>query len=347
MKPILTMNQVSKRYGRDEDLVVSGIDLDLREGEILALLGPSGCGKTTTLRLIAGFEKPEEGSIVLGDRVLCDDMRWVRPESRGIGFVFQDYALFPHLNVAQNIGFGLKHLSRKKRVERVEYAMKLSGLTGLAKRAPHELSGGQQQRVALARSMSPGPRVILLDEPFSNLDASLRAETRNEVRDILKRSGMSAILVTHDQEEALTMADRIALMNEGRIEQCGTPIDIYRNPRTSFVAQFLGITNLVRADARGACAHCALGCVDIATESVGDVLLSVRPEQLSIESDSGGGDGMRGVVLSREFKGHDQYYNVRVDSHEFVVMTDHRSAFETGDRVHVRMTEPAVVLEGN
>ncbi|HIA47663.1 MAG TPA: ABC transporter ATP-binding protein [Candidatus Hydrogenedentes bacterium] len=346
MKPILRMHGVSKRYGREDEPVVSGIDLDLEAGEILALLGPSGCGKTTTLRLIAGFEKPEKGSIVLEDRVLCDDAQWVRPEERGIGFVFQDYALFPHLNVAQNIAFGLRHLSRRQRNERVDQAIELAGLTGLAKRAPHELSGGQQQRVALARSMSPGPKVILMDEPFSNLDASLRVDTRNEVSDILKRSGMSAILVTHDQEEALTVADRIAVMNDGRVEQCGTPIDIYRNPTTSFVAQFLGITNLVNADAQGACAHCALGCVDINTESSGDILLSVRPEQLAIEISSSG-EGMLGVVLNREFKGHDQFYDVQVDTETFVVMTDHRSTFESGDRVHLRMTEPAVVVNRN
>ena len=346
MKPILSMHQVSKRYSKHEDSVVRGIDLELYQGEILALLGPSGCGKTTTLRLIAGFEKPEAGSIVLDDRVLCDATRWVRPENRGIGFVSQDYALFPHLNVEQNIAFGLRHLSRQKRNERVERAIQLSGLTGLARRAPHELSGGQQQRVALARSMSPGPKVILLDEPFSNLDASLRLDTRNEVRDILKRSGMSAILVTHDQEEALTVADRIAVMNDGRIEQCGAPIDIYRNPRTPFVARFLGATNLLSADAKGACAHCTLGCIDINTDFTGNVLLSVRPEQLAMDTEPRDGSAP-GVVLSREFKGHDQYYSVRVASEEIMVMTDHRSEFKAGDHVHLRMTEPAVVLEQN
>lgn len=346
MKPILTMRQVSKRYGVNDPLVISGIDLDLNEGEILALLGPSGCGKTTALRVIAGFEKPESGSITLDGSVLCDDTHWVRPEKRGIGFVFQDYALFPNLNVAQNIAFGLKHFSRKKRNDRVDYALEVSGLTELALRSPHELSGGQQQRVALARSMCPGPKVILLDEPFSNLDAALRVDTRNEVRDILKRSDMSAILVTHDQEEALTVADRIAVMNDGRIEQCGTPIDIYRNPTTPFVAQFLGTTNLLKADAQGDCAHCSLGCVDINTASKGNVLLSVRPEHLTIESSSGE-TGLKGIVLSREFRGHDQFYSVQINSEELVVMTDHRSEFGVGDSVHLRVTEPAVVVEQN
>ena len=343
MKPILSVHNVTKRYDKDEAPVILNIDLELQPGEILALLGPSGCGKTTTLRAIAGFEKPERGTITLSGTVLSDDKTWLRPEQRGIGFVFQDFALFPHLNVEQNIAFGLHNIPRAQRKERVKMAIELSGLAGMAKRAPHELSGGQQQRVALARSMAPGPNVILLDEPFSNLDATLRADTRKEVRDVLKRSEMSAILVTHDQEEALTFADRIAVMNHGRIEQCGTPIDIYRNPKTPFVAQFLGITNLLKADARGACAHTSFGCLDINTHSQGDVLLSVRPEQLSLDI-AQNGDAV-GTVISREFKGHDQYYKINIGSEELIVMTDHRSDYKEGERVSVHATEAVVVLE--
>lgn len=346
MNPILTVHNVTKRYEKNEEPVIRSIDLDLQEGEILALLGPSGCGKTTTLRAIAGFEKPETGTITLDDRVLFDDTHWVKPEKRGIGIVFQDYALFPHLNVEQNIGFGLKHLPRAKRKARVEYAIEISGLNGLAKRSPHALSGGQQQRVALARSMAPGPKVILLDEPFSNLDASLRADTRREVRDILLRSGMSAILVTHDQEEALTTADRIAVMNHGRIEQCGTPIEIYRNPATAFVAQFLGETNLIEGNAVGCCVDCALGRLELHSESEGAVLVSVRPEQLAI-TPANGASGIEGTVLTRDFKGHDQYYTVGTDAATFVVMTDHRSEFREGEKVDLSTTEPVVVVDAN
>jgi iron(III) transport system ATP-binding protein len=344
MTAILTVRNVTKRYSVIDAPVVDGIDLELYPGELLALLGPSGCGKTTVLRSIAGFEKPEHGDITLLDKTMCNKETYVRPEKRGIGFVFQDYALFPHLNVEQNIGFGLKHLTRAKRQELIEKALELSGLDGLGKRAPHELSGGQQQRVALARSMAPGPKVILLDEPFSNLDATLREDTRKEVRDILKRSGMSAILVTHDQEEALTFSDRISVMNNGRIEQCGSPIDIYRNPKTPFVAQFLGTTNLIHAEAKGICAHTPFGCMDIDKNSNGEVLLSVRPEQLKIKSASD--EYESGIVTSRKFKGHDQYYRIRFGNKELVVLTDHRSEFKEGELVSVETTEPVVVLEG-
>ena len=343
MNTLLTLNKIWKQYNQKHEPVICGIDLELHEGEILALLGPSGCGKTTVLRTIAGFEKPEKGSIILDGCELVENGNWVRAEKRGIGFVFQDYALFPHLNVYDNIAFGLKHLPRAKRKKRVEQAIEISGLTGLAKRYPHELSGGQQQRVALARSMAPGPKVILLDEPFSNLDASLRAETRAELRLILKRSGMSAILVTHDQEEALTVADRIAVMNDGRIEQTGSPMEIYRNPATAFVARFLGATNLIEADAQGGCAHSGFGCFDIETTATGPVLLSVRPEQLSMAEVSENEEEV-GVILSREFKGHDQLYRVKLAGKEIVVMTDHRCNLEAGAHVTVHTTEPAVVL---
>jgi iron(III) transport system ATP-binding protein len=342
MNTILEAQNLFKTYEPAEGPVVSGVDLALEEGDILALLGPSGCGKTTTLRCLAGFEHPEQGKVVLAGETLSDANTWVRAEKRDIGFVFQDYALFPHLTVEQNIAFGLKKLRRKERKERVARAIATAGLNGLEKRSPHELSGGQQQRVALARSIAPNPKIILMDEPFSNLDAALRSRARAEIRSILKRTGMSAILVTHDQEEALTVADQIAVMNEGKIEQMGSPIDIYRNPDTSFVASFLGATNILSANAQGMCAHTSFACLDINTESQGDVLLSVRPEQLTMVPVQNGQPS--GKITRREFKGHDQLYRVQMEQEEITVLTDHLADFQEGEQVSIRTSEPAVVL---
>jgi len=342
MSTILEANNLYKMYEPSEGPVVTGVNLALEEGDILALLGPSGCGKTTTLRCLAGFEHPEQGTVVLAGETLSDLNTWVRAEKRDIGFVFQDYALFPHLTVEQNIAFGLKKHSRKERKERVARAISTADLDGLEKRSPHELSGGQQQRVALARSIAPNPKIILMDEPFSNLDAALRSKARAEIRSILKRTGMSAILVTHDQEEALTVADQIAVMNEGNIEQTGPPVDIYRNPETSFVASFLGATNILSANAQGMCAHTSFACLDINTDSQGDVLLSVRPEQLSMVPPEEGQP--TGRIIRREFKGHDQLYRVQMEQEEISVLTDHRADFQEGQRVCIHTSEPAVVL---
>lgn len=344
MKPIIQLSEVRARYGSDDPDVLRGVSFDLLENEVLALLGPSGCGKTTTLRVIAGFEHSRRGAIHIADRLVSGEGVHVPAEQRGVGFVFQDYALFPHLDVIQNVLFGLHRMPRKERKRRALEVLDIVGLADLAKRA-HELSGGQQQRVALARSLAPSPGVILLDEPFSNLDAALRSDTRAEVRAILKKSGMSAILVTHDQEEALTIADRVAVMSHGRIEQVGTPQDVYRRPETAFVARFLGNTNLVRGEANGTRANSPLGPVELDREVSGEVLLSIRPEQLAMESAQGNGENA--VILSREYKGHDQLYRVRIGSHELVVMTDHRSEFHVGDTVLVRNTEPAIVLESS
>jgi iron(III) transport system ATP-binding protein len=229
------------------------------------------------------------------------------------------------------------------RTNLAKQALARVGLAGFEHRKPHELSGGQQQRVALARSFAPRPRVILLDEPFSNFDAALRAEARTQVREILKGTGTSAILVTHDQEEALTVADRIAVMNHGVVEQIGDPISVYRRPATAFVAQFLGSTNLIEADGQGACAHCSLGCFDVATEAKGAVLLSIRPEQLAITA--GGEGALSGTIEARHFKGHDQLYRVRLGDQFLYAMTDHKSDFRKGQRVSLKLTEPAVVVQ--
>lgn len=237
--------EVTKSYHGSLEPVVNRSNLQVYKGEIITLLGPSGCGKTTTLRLIAGFERPEGGQISLRDTVVSSETGiWVPPQNRGVGIVFQDYALFPHITVEENIAFGLKKSVYKK--DRTQKIISLVGLKGYEKRYPHELSGGQQQRVALARALAPRPVVILLDEPFSNLDSQLRKYMRQEIRDIIKSEGTTAIFVTHDQKEAFEISDKIIVMNNGKIEQTGSPKDVYLRPKNEFVANFLGKANIIR-----------------------------------------------------------------------------------------------------
>jgi iron(III) transport system ATP-binding protein len=249
---ILHLETVSKQFSRHEPAAVNQVTLDLYEGELVSFLGPSGCGKTTLLRLIAGFERPQSGAIAIAETVVAGKGQWVPPERREVGMVFQDYALFPHLNVQKNIAFGLRNLASHKhhRIEvklqkRIEEVLELVGLSGFADRYPHELSGGQQQRVALARALAPSPRLILLDEPLSNLDVQVRLRLRQELREILKSSHTSAIFVTHDQEEALSIADRVAVMRGGQLEQFGTPEEIYGKPISKFVAEFVTQANFL------------------------------------------------------------------------------------------------------
>lgn len=292
---------VDKRFGAA--VALDGFHLDVHGGAILTLLGPSGSGKTTALRLLAGFDRPDRGSIEIGGRPVVDEGVFVAPENRRVGMVFQDYALFPHLTVARNVAYGVPRTERRRRVRET---LELVGLAGKEDRLPHELSGGEQQRVALARALAPEPKVILLDEPFSNLDAALRSRVRNEVAAILRQAGTTALFVTHDQEEALSMSDFVAVMREGQVIQAAPPADLYQYPVDDWVAGFLGEADFMEGDARQGTVATPVGVFP--TELVGRVRVMIRPEAVSLTPDRDGG----AVVRERQFFGHDQLVTVRL-----------------------------------
>ncbi|MCW8930570.1 MAG: ABC transporter ATP-binding protein [Gammaproteobacteria bacterium] len=237
-KPLLQLNDISLSYGAHA--VIQEIDLELQEGEIGCLLGSSGCGKTTLLRSIAGFEIPDQGQIKIRNNIMNNNLIKIPPEQRNIGMVFQDFALFPHLNVNKNVAFGLSHLSKKAAAQRVNELLEMIGLAELGHKYPHQLSGGQQQRIALARALAPKPDLLLLDEPFSSLDVELREQLATEVGKIIKHEGITAILVTHDQHEAFAMADKVGLLHNGKMIQWDTPYNLYHQPSTHYAANFIG-----------------------------------------------------------------------------------------------------------
>ena len=292
---------------------LNGLSLDVVKGEILALIGPSGCGKTTLLRLITGVSKPDAGSIEVGGRVMVSPEKFVPPEFRRVGMVFQNYALFPHLNVAANIAYGLHGADRG---DQVSAMLQLVGLSGYADRMPNELSGGEQQRVALARAMGPRPDVLLLDEPFSNLDSGQRVHVRNEVRAILRMSGATAIFVTHHQEEALFMGDRIAVQHQGSIQQVGNPGDVFGNPATRFVATFMGETDLLPGEVTAEGVQTEIGLLQSTRPvKVGDqVEVAVRADDVRIAPDPTSG----AIVLTREYRGMVNVYRIRLPSGRFI-----------------------------
>ena len=287
---------------------VNQASLEVEAGTLLALLGPSGCGKTTLLRLIAGLDRPHTGAIEVGGRTVEAAKVHVPPERREVGLVFQEYALFPHLCVADNVAFGLPR--GHDRVDRVQDMLAQVGLDGLGERMPHELSGGQQQRVALARALAPGPRLIMLDEPFSNLDPALREDVRREVRRVLRAANATAIIVTHDQEEALSLADEVAVMMDGRILQQAPPAELYRRPASRRVAEFVGDINVIEGRAIGRAVVCDLGTISVVDVLYGPADVLIRPEALQLTEDLGG----QAVAVGRSFFGHDQMINLRFDS---------------------------------
>lgn len=324
----LELRGLTRRFG--PVTAVDGIDLAVEPGEIVALLGPSGCGKTTALRMVAGFEDPDLGTIDIGGIRVADAGRSLPPERRNVGMVFQDGALFPHLSVARNVAFGLP---RDGWQQRVADALALVGLEGTGDRMPDQLSGGQQQRVALARALAPRPDLILLDEPFSSLDAALRFRLRTEVQAILKQTGVTALIVTHDQEEALSLADWVAVMWEGRFLQVSRPDELYLRPVSRRVAEFVGDAQFLRGESRGRSVACCLGTVPAVSPAEGPVDVMVRPEILRM-APAHERAGVAATIRARFFLGHDQLLDCVLGDGTLVrVRTTAYSGFQPGDDV--------------
>lgn len=339
---VLSLDGFSKRFG--DETAVSDLSLTVRQGELLTLLGPSGCGKTTTLRAIAGLERPTAGTVTIDGNLVAGDDRFVPPEKRDVGIVFQEFALFPHMTTEENVAFGIDDWDDEDREARVDELLDLVGLDAQRDSRPEELSGGQQQRVALARALAPEPDVLLLDEPFSNLDRDLRVEMREEVRRILTEAGVTGVFVTHDQEEALSISDRVAVMNEGRIEQVGHPEDVFQHPKSRFVAGFLGHASFVPGYIHGDEVETTVGTVprervyglteayDLTT-----IDLLVRPDDVTAfqvpEADADG------EVIYRRYLGPTVRYRVELDDGSVVeCLHNHAENVELGEPVAVRLT---------
>lgn len=341
---ILKVEEVSKQFPSKATPAVNQVSFELKQGELLGLLGPSGCGKTTLLRMIAGFEKSSQGCIYLDDKIVSGQGVWVEPEKRNTGMVFQDYALFPHLNVEDNIAFGLKTKKPRPNAsqikERVSEVLDLVVLGGLRKRYPHELSGGQQQRIALARALAPQPELILLDEPLSNLDVQVRERLRHEIRTILKTTNISAIFVTHDQSEAMAIADKIGVMYDGKLMQLGTPEEVYSYPQCRFVAEFVTQANFLTATRRENTWQTEVGeCSFNFPINCDRGELMFRQEDVILKPDHHGGT----VVQEREFLGREYRYCLETQSGKRIhVRTDAKTQLSVGTRVKLDLIPDAV-----
>ncbi|MEO1519932.1 MAG: ABC transporter ATP-binding protein [Cyanobacteria bacterium J06633_2] len=354
--PVLHLDSVTRQFDSAPTPAVCSVTLTLFEQELLGLLGPSGCGKTTLLRLIAGFERPQTGSIFLSQRPVAGEA-WTPPEQRGIGMVFQDYALFPHLTVGKNVAFGLhqrKTMRSPAIKQRVQEVLALVGLDDMEQRFPHQLSGGQQQRVALARALAPYPQMVLLDEPLSNLDAKVRLQLRQELREIIKAAGASGIFVTHDQEEALSICDRVAVMRDGRIEQIGSPEDLYQVPISRFVANFVAQANFIPARWQAGDWHTELGTIAHTSVSFhnstvnssplksGDRAdLLVRQEDLMITPNDAGAV----VIRNHQFLGRENRYTLITPSGQHLIArTPADVIFSVGQRVDVAIASDRIQI---
>lgn len=339
MTEALSVNNLTVSY--QGHVILQDLSLSVRQGEIVCLLGASGCGKTTLLKAMAGLLPCSQGEMSIAGRRVFDAQTWVAPEYRNIGMIFQDYALFPHLTVAQNIAFGLKGWSRDRVNAKVDEMLNLVHLTDFAKRYPHQLSGGQQQRVAIARALASEPDLVLLDEPFSNIDTQVRHGLIRDIRSIFKAQGVTAIFVTHSREEAFAFADRMAVMNAGVIEQVGTAMALYHKPSSRFVAEFLGVGSylpVTRDASNGLLTPLGRLSDCIPPSETCDIEWLLRPQNLRIEADMGG----QGEILELQFMGDSCRYTVGIEGHRVIVNST--KPFGLGDRVRVDVMphEPVV-----
>ena len=328
----LEVRNLIKQFSGTQQSAVNDISFELGDGEILALVGPSGCGKTTTLRLIAGLERPDAGLIQLNNRTVASASIFVPPEKRGVGMVFQDHALFPHLTVFDNVAFGLRGKKSSEIRTIVGDMLHLVGLLQFSKRYPHQLSGGERQRVALARALAPRPVLILMDEPFSSLDADLRTDVREHVRGILKSMRATVIFVTHDQEEALYMGDRLAVLQKGHLEQIGTPEEIFHDSTTPFVAEFMGDSAFLKGMIVHAGIQTEIGLlnqvVDLPIST--PVEIAIRADDIDFHIDGSGNS----LIVERFFRGAFNLYRLRLDSGQVLhAITDHTRILPVGTRV--------------
>lgn len=340
--PVLELRDVTCAYGND-GVAITNVSLSAQQGEILCVLGPSGCGKTTTLRVIAGFEPVSSGQVYLGGRLVSEPGYLLPTEQRRVGMVFQEYALFPHLRVADNIAFGLRHLPRTDRNSRVQQMLTMTGLVGLDKRYPHELSGGQQQRVALARALAQNPVVLLLDEPFSNLDPDMAGRMRQDLHDLLKRTKTTAVLVTHDHAEAFAMADRVAVLNNGRLEQFDTPETMYHVPATPFVAEFVGQADFIPGLVRNGVVLTEIGDFPnrAGFEDGTKVVVMIRPDDIHVVPAKEHG----ARIVARQFRGSENLYTISLPSGLVVHSSESStSIYPVGTSVELRVIATHTVL---
>ncbi|SFV32338.1 iron(III) transport system ATP-binding protein [Devosia crocina] len=342
-RPIVVLDQLSRKLGGVSAL--DGFSLSIDEGEIVCLVGHSGCGKSTLLRVIAGIETLDAGAVTLNGQLVSGQSVFVEPEQRKVGFMFQDYALFPHLTARQNIAFGLKRMDRTARDERVSDIIKRLGIDALSAKYPHQLSGGEQQRIALARALAPQPAILLMDEPFSNLDRGLRESVRLETLNLLRALGTTAIIVTHDPEEALSTGDTVALMHKGRLVEAGTGEAVYAKPQTAYAASFFSQLNRVPACRDGAAASSPLGRFPLAPDHPEPIELLIRPHSLFLTQ-----DGTAARVVDRAFRGEIEQLVLAVDglAEPLIMRSSRNSGAEIGQIVRVSVRpEEAMIFDSS